>query len=120
MLLLSAALSAYLGAVGMPGVTAAVNPLPSRRQNPLWGGRTTIESTAKGFYSSGYVRFDRRLSNGLLFGGNYTYSANLSDNDESLGVGDITNSSPQVPQDYKNYRNEWSRSVFDRPHRLVR
>ena len=23
------------------------------------------------------------------------------------------------PQDYFNYRNEWSRSVFDRPHRLV-
>ena len=104
---------------GLPGVTAAVNPAASRRLNPLWGARTTIESTAKGFYSSGYVRFDRRLSNGLLFGGNYTYSANLSDNDESLGVGDITNSSPQVPQDYNNYRNEWSRSVFDRPHRLV-
>ncbi len=103
----------------LPGVTAAVNPLPSRRQNPLNGARTTIETTAKGFYSAGYVRFDKRFSNGLLFGGNYTFSGNWSDNDESLGVGDITNSSPQVPQDYKNYRSEWSRSVFDRPHRIV-
>jgi hypothetical protein len=43
----------------------------------------------------------------------------MSDNDESLGVTDITNSSPQVPQDYFNYRNEWGLSVFDRPHRAV-
>jgi len=104
---------------GLPGVTAAVNPLPSRRLNPAWGGRTTIETTATGFYSAGYVRFDKRFSNGLLFGGNYTFSGNWSDNDESLGVGDITNSSPQVPQDFFNYRSEWSRSVFDRPHRFV-
>src|SRR5262249_31377745 len=41
------------------------------------------------------------------------------DNDESLAATDITDSSPQVPQDYFNYRNEWSRSVFDRPHRFV-
>lgn len=104
---------------GLPGVTAAVNPAASRRINPQWGARTTIESTANGFYSAGYVRFDKRLSNGLLFGGNYTFSGNFSDNDESLGVGDITNSSPQVPQNFNDYRNEWSRSVFDRPHRLV-
>lgn len=104
---------------GLPGVTAAVNPLPSRRLNPLWGARTTIESTAKGFYSSGYIKFDKRFSNGLLFGGNYTFSGTWSDNDESLGVGDITNSSPQIPQNFFNYRSEWSRSVFDRPHRVV-
>ena len=104
---------------GLPGVTAAVNPLPSRRLNPAWGARTTIETTANGFYAAGYVRFDKRFSNGLLFGGNYTFSGNWSDNDESLGVADITNSSPQIPQDFFNYRSENSRSVFDRPHRFV-
>ncbi len=104
---------------GLPGVTAAVNPLPSRRRNPLWGARTTIETTANGLYNAGFVRFDKRFSHGLLFGGNYTFSGNFSDNDESLGVGDITNSSPQVPQNYNNYRSENSRSVFDRPHRAV-
>ena len=103
---------------GLPGVTGA-NPAPSRRLNPAWGARTTIETTAKGFYQAGYIRFDKRFSKGLLFGGNFTYSGNWSDNDESLGVGDITNSSPQVPQDFFNYRSEWSRSVFDRPHRFV-
>ncbi len=104
---------------GLPGVTAAVNPLASRRLNPAWGARTTIESTAKAFYAAGYIKFDKRFSNGLLFGGNYTYSGNFSDNDESLGVADITGSSPQVPQNFFDYRNEFSRSVFDRPQRFV-
>ena len=53
-----------------------------------------MDTTAKGFYSEGYVRFDKRFSNRLLFGGNDTFSGNWSDNDESLGVVDITNSSP--------------------------
>jgi hypothetical protein len=65
------------------------------------------------------VKFDKRLSHGLQFGANYTFSANFSDNDESLAVNDITLSSPQVPQDFFNSKNEWSRSVFDRPHRFV-
>lgn len=103
---------------GLPGVTGA-NPAASRRLNPAWGARTTIETTANGEYHAGYIRFDKRFSKGLLFGGNYTFSGNWSDNDESLGVADITNSSPQVPQNFFDYRNEWSRSVFDRPHRFV-
>lgn len=90
-----------------------------RRLNPAWNSRTTIEATALAEYHAGYVRFDKRMSRGLLFGANYTFSGNWSDNDESLGVTNITNSSPQIPQDYFNYRNEWSRSVFDRPHRFV-
>lgn len=93
--------------------------LLARRVNPAWGPRVTIEATALGEYHGTFVRLDKRMSNGLVFGANYTWSANFSDNDESLGVAAITNSSPQVPQDYSNYRNEWSRSVFDRPHRLV-
>jgi hypothetical protein len=93
--------------------------LQARRVNPAWGQRVSIEATALGEYHGAFVRLDKRMSNGLVFGANYTWSGNWSDNDESLGVADITNSSPQVPQDYFNYRNEWSRSVFDRPHRLA-
>lgn len=98
------------------------NSIPSaqaRRINPAWGSRVFIESTAKGEYHAMYARFDKKMSNGLLFGGNYTWSSNFSDNDESLAVTDIVLSSPQVPQDFFNYRNEWSRSVFDRTHRFV-
>src|SRR5262249_29695640 len=59
------------------------------------------------------------LSHGLLVGFNYTYSANLSNNDESLGVGAITNGSPQLPQNFRDYKSEYARSVFDRPHRYI-
>jgi hypothetical protein len=97
----------------------AIPGLQARRVNPAWGSRILLESTALSEYHGMFVRLDKKFSNGLLFGANYTWSANFSDNDESLGVTDITNSSPQVPQDYFNYRNEWSRSVFDRPHRFV-
>ena len=98
---------------------AAIPSLQARRLNPAWGSRVSIEATAKGEYHGMFVRFDRKLAHGLLIGGNYTFSANFSDNDESLAVADIVGSSPPVPQDYFNYRNEWSRSVFDRPHRLA-
>jgi hypothetical protein len=91
----------------------------ARRLYPNLGSRTTIEMTAKGQYHAGYLKFDRKFSQGLVIGANYTYSGNWSDNDESLGVTDITNSSPQIPEDFFNYRKEWSRSVFDRPNRFV-
>lgn len=97
----------------------AIPGLQARRLNPLWGPRTTIESTALGNYNAMFVRYDRKFSRGLVLGANYTWSANLSDNDESLGVGAITDSSSQVPQDYFNYKLDWARSVFDRPHRFV-
>jgi hypothetical protein len=93
--------------------------LQARRLNPAWGSRITIESTAIGNYNAMFVRYDRKFSRGFLMGANYTWSANLADNDESLGVADITNSSSQVPQDYFNYRLDYGRSVFDRPHRFV-
>jgi len=113
---LTAAQAATVIATGNP------NSIPSaqdRRVNPAWGSRVTIEATAKAEYHAGYLKFDKRLSHGLMLGANYTWSANFSDNDESLGVSAITDSSPQTPQNFFNYRNEWSRSVFDRPHRFV-
>jgi hypothetical protein len=99
--------------------TASIPGTQARRLNPNWGSRVTIEATAKAEYHAAYLKFDNRMSNGLLLGANYTFSGNWSDNDESLGVANITNSSPQIPQNFLNYRNEWSRSVFDRPHRFV-
>jgi hypothetical protein len=100
----------------------ALQSIPStqeRRLNPKWGSRTLIESTAKAAYEAGYVKFDRRLTRALMIGANYTYSGTWSDNDELItGVTDITNSSPAVPEDFFNYRKEWSRSAFDRPQRF--
>ncbi len=107
----AAQVRATQNASSIPGLTA-------RRLNPAWGNRVSIEATALANYNAMYVKFDKRLSRGLSVGGNYTWSANLSDNDESLGVAAITNSSPQIPQDFFNNRNEWSRSAFDVPHRF--
>jgi hypothetical protein len=97
----------------------AVPSVQNRRLNPNWGSRTLIMSTAKAAYEAGYIKFDHRLSKNLTLGANYTFSGTWSDNDESLGVADITNSSPQIPEDYLNVRKEWSRAVFDRPHRFA-
>jgi hypothetical protein len=55
----------------------------------------------------------------LLLGANYTFSANFSDNDEAFAATNLSDSSPQVPQDFFNYRRDWSRSSFDKPHRFV-
>src|SRR5262249_11534171 len=64
-----------------------------RRLNPNWNSRTLIASTAKAAYEAFYVKFDRRMSKNLMVGANYTFSGTWSDNDESLGVADITSSS---------------------------
>ena len=48
-----------------------------------------------------------------------TTPAGSQQNDESLGVADITNGSPQIPQDYNRIGDEYSLSAFDRPHRLA-
>ncbi len=60
----------------------------------------------------------RRLSRGLLVNTAYTYSKWTSNNDASLGEGG-TGQSSQRPQDMFDYGAEWSRSNFDRPHRLA-
>jgi Carboxypeptidase regulatory-like domain len=91
----------------------------ARRLNPTWGPRILVESTAKGAYHAGYIKFDRRMAKGLMIGANYTYSGTWSDNDELVtGIMDISSSSSTMPEDFFNYRKEWSRSAFDRPHRF--
>ena len=62
---------------------------------------------------------ERKLSRGFSLGANYTWSSNFTDT-EDVATSDqgITFSSPSFPQDTRNRRNEWARSVFDRPHRL--
>jgi hypothetical protein len=102
-------------------VLATRNPasVTIRRLNPSWGPRTLLEAAAKAEYHAGYVKFDRRFLSGLLAGFNYTWSATFSDNDEAFGGNDVVSSSPQVPQNFFDYGNEWSRSAFDRPHRFA-
>jgi hypothetical protein len=100
------------------GSPQAAPPLPQRRLNPSWGSRLTIESTALSEYHAAFLRLEQKTRRGMLFGVDYMWSASHSDNDEALAIGEIVLSSPHAPQDFFDYRSEWSRSVFDRPHRL--
>jgi hypothetical protein len=77
-----------------------------------------ISATSKSEYHGVYTSLNKRFSNGLQFGANYTYSRLYSDGDESLALL-FTASSPQIPQDFADLDAEWSLSAFDRPHRFV-
>jgi len=99
----------------------------ARRLHPEWGGRTLIpayvgpggsdvEATSQ--YNAVFVSANRRLANGLLVNTSYTFSRWMSNNDASLGEGGTPQSS-QRPQNMFDYQAEWSRSNFDRPHRLA-
>ena len=97
----------------------AIPAIQARRLVPTAGARTIVGPGAQSSYNAGYVTLNKRLSNGLQFGIAYTYSKLMSNNDESLGVAAITNSSPQIPQDSFDLTTEKSLSVFDRTHRFV-
>jgi hypothetical protein len=99
-------------------------PASPARLEPTQGSRTLLEATGQATYNAAYVQVDKRLSHGLQFGANYTWSTNISDSEEVFSDaastdGGIATSSPQVPQNYLNRRGEKSRSVFDRPHRFT-
>jgi hypothetical protein len=106
---------------------ASIPGTQARRLYPQYGGRLLIpgyegpggnDVEARSSYHGGFVRLDKRYSNGLQFGGSYTYGRFFSNNDASLGEGG-TAQSPQTPQSFFDYENEWSVSGFDRRHRLV-
>src|SRR5688572_18511315 len=86
-------------------VVIGVSNITVQWLNPNWGSCVLLETTAKGEYHVGYVKFDRRMSKGLLMGVNYIWSFNFSDNDEAFNSADISSSSLQIPQDYFNLRN---------------
>ena len=98
--------------------TTSIPTVQQRRLFPQFGSRVLITATAKSEYHGVYVAFNRRWTDGLQYGVSYTFSRYYSDGDESLALA-FTGGSPQIPQDYANLDAEWSRSVFDRPHRLV-
>lgn len=101
------------------GSTISIPSVQARRVFPQFGSRILIATEAQSTYNAGYVSVNKRLSHGLQVGASYTYSKNISDNDESLAVPDIIAGSPQIPQDFFNRRAERGVSAFDRTHRFV-
>jgi outer membrane receptor protein involved in Fe transport len=130
--ILSEAQAAQVRLIGTTNTTAqaqtvaqtAIPTVQQRRLFPQFGNRVLIASTAKANYNAGFISFNRRMGGegflrNLQLGVHYTFSKLMSDNDESLGVADITAGSPQVPQDFNRYDLEWSVSAFDRTHRFA-
>jgi len=91
----------------------------NRRLNTQAGQRVLIGPGAQSTYHSAYASLNKRFADNLQFGISYTFSRNMSNNDESLGVAAITASSPQAPQDTFQIEREKSLSAFDRTHRFV-
>lgn len=77
------------------------------------------DAQAKSQYHALFVQVNKKMSHGVQAGVSYTLSRLKSNNDESLGVADITGSASQVPQDYFDISSEYALSVFDRTHRLA-
>jgi hypothetical protein len=80
------------------------------------GAITSLESESKSEYHSGQFSLEKRFSDGMSFSAAYTISRFFDDASESLGTGTPT---LQRPQNNFDFGAEWSRSAFDRPHRLV-
>jgi hypothetical protein len=97
---------------------ASIPSTQLRRVSPQFGSRVLIATTSKSSYDALFASVNKRMSHGIQLGAAYTFSRLMSDGDESLALG-FTASSPQVPQDYFDLDAEWSRSAYDRPHRLV-
>jgi hypothetical protein len=105
--------------VRQTGSATSIPNAQARRIFPQFGPRVLIATEAQSSYNAGFLSVNKRMSYGLQFGLAYTFSKNISNNDESLNIAGLSGGSPQVPQDFLNYRAEKSLSVFDRPHRFV-
>lgn len=110
------------------GSQTAIPTVQQRRLFPQYGSRTVIptdvgpggnDAQARSQYHALFVQVNKKMSHGLQAGVAYTLSRLKSNNDESLGVADITGSASQVPQDYFDISSEYALSVFDRTHRLA-
>jgi hypothetical protein len=105
---------------------AAIPSTQARRIYPQFGSRVVIPAyvgpggndvEARSTYNAVFFSAARRFRDGLEFQTSYTYSRWYSNNDASLGEGGTVQSS-QRPQSMFDYEAEWSRSQYDRPHRL--
>ncbi|HEY2384493.1 MAG TPA: carboxypeptidase-like regulatory domain-containing protein [Terriglobia bacterium] len=90
----------------------AIDP---RRPDPLLSGYKMIRWDGYSLYHSGTLRVEKRLSKGLTFNANYTWSKSI---DDASDVGS-TFSETNIPQDVRNLRAERALSSFDHRHRLV-
>jgi hypothetical protein len=90
-------------------------PIDPRRPNPLLSGFKMIRWDGYSIYHSGTLKVEKRLSRGLTFNANYTWSKSI---DDASDVG-TTFAETNIPQDVRNVRAEKALSSFDHRHRFV-
>jgi hypothetical protein len=90
----------------------AIDP---RRPDPQLSGFKTIRWDGYSIYHSATFRIEKRLTNGLSFNANYTWSKSI---DDASDVG-TTFSETNIPQNVRNVRAERALSSFDHRHRFV-
>src|SRR6516164_1730442 len=95
-----------------PPGPGAIDP---RRPDPLLSGYKMIRWDGYSIYHAGTFKIEKRLSRGLTFDANYTWSKSI---DDASDVG-TTFSETNIPQDVRNVRAERALSSFDHRHRLV-
>jgi hypothetical protein len=97
--------------VPTPG-PGAIDP---RRPDPLLSGYKMIRWDGYSIYHAGTFKIEKRVSRGLTFDANYTWSKSI---DDASDVG-TTFSETNIPQDVRNVRAERALSSFDHRHRFV-
>jgi hypothetical protein len=97
-------------------ITAGMLPVPGGvRTDPTRGSILVGDGLAMSTYHSMQATFEKRLSRGLQFEINYTWSTFISESDDILG-GTINRTLPATPF---AARLDRGRSIYDVPHRLV-
>jgi hypothetical protein len=116
----AALVASTTNATAIPG-TQARRIFPNIGNRTLYGARVGPggnDVEARSDFNALFFSATRRFAQGLQFNGSYTYSRWYSNNDAALGEPG-TDGSSQRPQNMFNYEAEWSRSQFDRPHRVT-
>jgi Carboxypeptidase regulatory-like domain len=97
--------------VPLPG-SGAIAP---RRPFPALSSFTSLRWDGYSLYHAGTVRIEKRLSRGLSFNANYTFSKSI---DDASDPGSTTNET-NLPQDVRSRDAERALSSFNHTHRFV-
>jgi len=108
----------YAGLVFGPGTLFPAYLQVSGNSVPV-GQINYLAHSAQSNYHSGYLRLEKRFSNGLSLLTSYTYSKAISNAPQYRNAGGVTGSENSPPQDSYNLRAERSLASFDLRHRFV-
>ncbi len=102
------------GAQYIPLVTQLPSPANSTRPNPYLGAGFFWLTSGNSSYNGLQIEATRRLSKGLQFRGNYTWSKNL-DMNSALTIAQAQNQ-PQMVMDRNDLRRDWGPSALNPTH----